>query len=52
MTDFCILCLTEAVSLDDWYVKTESAHGKIAVIECICPWCVREILLEKGKNKK
>lgn len=49
MTDFCILCLTEAVSLDDWFLKTKPAHGKTAIIECICPWCVNEIISKGGK---
>lgn len=44
MTDACIICQTEAVCLDDWYLKTEPAHGKIAIIECVCPWCVRDFI--------
>ena len=44
MVDFCIFCLNEAVDLDDWFLKTIIAHGKIAIIECICPWCVKEII--------
>ena len=48
MTDFCILCLTEAVSLDDWYLKTEPAHGKTAIMECICPWCIKELIASGG----
>ena len=48
MADACIFCLTEAVSLDDWYLKIQEAHGKIAVIECICPWCVKEFLTKKS----
>ena len=52
MTDACILCGTEAVSLDDWFLKIEEAHGKIAVIECVCPWCVNEYHTEKEKAEK
>ena len=52
MSDFCCLCLTEAVSLDDWFLKTKEAHGKTAIIECICPWCVNEILVTKSRESK
>ena len=44
MTDTCIICETDAISLDDWYLQIKSAHGKIAVIECICPWCVKDMI--------
>ncbi len=40
MTNYCKICLTEAVNLDDWFLKIEQAHGKTTVIECVCPWCV------------
>lgn len=43
MGDSCIICECEAVSLDDWFLKIEEAHGKIAVIECVCPWCVKDM---------
>jgi len=46
MTDACLSCGTEAVSLDDWYLQIRMSHGKIAVIECICPWCVQEKLMK------
>lgn len=43
MSDACLICETEAISLDDWYLKTTSAHGQIVVIECICRWCVKDM---------
>lgn len=43
MTDSCLICQTEAISLDDWYLKGIITRGKAAVIECICPWCVKDI---------
>jgi len=52
LSDFCIFCLTEAVSLDDWYLKTKQAHGKTAIIECICPWCVNDLLTNFGKESE
>jgi len=51
MSDFCKICLTEAVSLDDWFLKTKSAHGKIAITECVCPWCVQDMLDVKYGGK-
>jgi len=47
MTDTCLLCETDAVDMDGWFIKTEPAHGKMAIIECICPWCVKEIIINK-----
>lgn len=32
MADFCIICLTEAVSIEDWYYNEKST-------EFVCPWC-------------
>ena len=54
MTDTCLICQTDAISLDDWFLKIEEAHHEIAVIECICPWCVKEmidIVVERMKEK-
>lgn len=42
MTDSCIICGSDAIELDEWFLKVEMSHGKIAVIECICPWCVKD----------
>ncbi len=44
MTDFCEICLTEAVDLDDWFLKVTISNGKLAIIECICPWCEKEMI--------
>lgn len=39
MTDFCILCLTELGCTDPkgWFYCDDTT-------ECICPWCVKEIM--------
>lgn len=47
MTDTCKWCQIDAINLDGWFLKVELAHGKIAVIECICPWCIKDV--ESGK---
>ena len=51
MTDACLFCETEDIDLDGWFLKIEPAHGKIAVIECICPWCVRDIQSQENCKK-
>ena len=43
MTDSCIICETDADNLDDWYVQFEMSHGLVAIIECVCPWCVKDM---------
>jgi len=43
MTDSCIICQTEAIDLTDWFIKSYEVYGQTAVIECICPWCVKEV---------
>jgi len=48
MSHFCKICLTEAVSLDNWFLKTKSAHDKTAIIECVCPWCVNDFIKLRG----
>lgn len=35
MSDFCIICLTEAVTTEDWYYNKKST-------EFVCPWCVKD----------
>lgn len=52
MTDFCKVCLTEAVILDDWYLITKQSHGKTAIIECVCPWCVKEMIERMTKDER
>ena len=44
MTDSCLICECEAISLDDWFIKITNSHGKMVVLECICPWCIKEHL--------
>ncbi len=44
MSDFCKICLAEAIDLDNWFLKTKQSHGKTAIIECICPWCIEDII--------
>lgn len=52
MTDACIICETEAICLDDWYVQFELVHGLVAIIECVCPWCVKEYIQIRKLVKK
>ena len=51
MTYFCIFCLTEAIDVDDWFNKISQSHGKIAIIESICPWCVKQIKDEQNVKR-
>jgi hypothetical protein len=51
MSDFCLVCLTEAVDLEGWFTKTEPAHGKTAIIECICPWCAKDAIQARVKKE-
>ncbi len=44
MTDACVFCETEANSLDDWYCNfSMTPDGKIAIIEVVCPWCIKDL---------
>jgi len=43
MTDSCLICETDAISLDDWYICEMTT-------EVICPWCVKEAY-KKGIGK-
>lgn len=48
MTDACKICETEAIELDEWFLRINiQKDGKIAIVECICPWCVKEMMNKK-----
>ena len=42
MTDYCIICETEPVEDNGWFVRKDG--------ECVCPWCVNDMLKLRGKN--
>jgi hypothetical protein len=52
MTDSCLICQTDAISLDDWYLKISESHNNLTVIECICPWCVKDMEVYKARYEE
>lgn len=37
MSDFCLICETEPIENDGWFVSADESY------ESICPWCIRDI---------
>jgi len=42
MTDWCFICECEPIDDSDWYRCEKTT-------EVICPWCVKDMLKQKGK---
>lgn len=40
MTDSCLICQTEPIESDDWFLNP-------ITLEVICPWCVKDMVTVK-----
>lgn len=44
MTDFCLICECEPIEDNGWFIRKDG--------ECICPWCVKDMVKQKKGTVK